>query len=80
VNLRVKRAGHEAFFGELAQPRGVWRAEVHGFVCVIEFTHDGGEQQDAPHKRRQLGLSVQKQIATKRVGDDLRVAAPKVVA
>ncbi len=65
VDLRVERAGHETIVGELAQPCGVRRAEVHGFVCVIELTHDGREQQDAPHKRRQLGLSVQKQIATK---------------
>ena len=79
MNLRVKRAGHKAFFGELAQARGVRWAEVHGFVGVIELTHDGREQQDAPYKRRQLGLSVQKQIATKGVGDDLRIAAPKVV-
>jgi len=65
MNFDVERAGHEALFGELPQARGVWRAEVHGLVCVIELTHDGREQQDAPQKRRQLGLGMQEQIATK---------------
>ena len=79
VNLCVERAGHETFFGQLAQASVVGWAEVHALFGLSELTHDGREQQDTTHKRWQLGLSVQEQIAAKRVGDHPSVVTPKVV-
>ena len=45
VNLGDERAGHEAFFGQLAQTCVVGRAEVHARFGLDELTHDGREVQ-----------------------------------